>query len=185
MSCPVSLLLTRIRIVVLIWAAFIFVCSPAHATSSLDVTTGLKIFLLLKNEEPTRVTVAIAFNPVEQKSRADAEAIKNYIDNGSALSGSFSLTTKLVNAANTVELQGSQIVFLAEGIPPEGVEPICDAASKSGALTISTGIDCVKAHKCVLGIVTAPRTEVYYSEEAAQAAHLRFYESFLMLVKQL
>jgi hypothetical protein len=43
----------------------------------------------------------------------------------------------------------------------------------------------VKSGKCVLGIISKPRVEILYNEAAAEAAHISFAATFLMLVQRI
>lgn len=50
---------------------------------------------------------------------------------------------------------------------------------------MSTDLGCVKANKCILGLVSKPSVDIYYSKSAADAAKITFSPAFTMLVKQI
>lgn len=160
--------------------------APVHAcaTDAQDISASLKALLLMNSHPSGNISVAIVFDPLNQESRADAEGIKTIMDNGIGSSSIMKLEPRLVSIADTSRFSDAKVVFLAKGISPAGFEAISKAASP-GILTISTDIDCVMAHKCVLGITSKPHVTIYYSTVATEAEHISFVSAFLMLVKHI
>lgn len=137
------------------------------------------------NDRPSgTINVAIVYDSTGPESKADAESIKNKIDNGIGVPSGLKLTSKLISISELDKLADVKLVFLASGVPPAGFEPVSKASS-SGILTISTDLACVRTNKCVLGIESKPRVSIYYSPVAAESAHISFVSAFLMLVKQI
>jgi len=150
----------------------------AKATDALDITVGLKTLPLLTNKIAGPAQTAIVYDAA---SKADADAIKAAIDGGLEGPGGVKLAAQLVAVSDLGKLSGAKIVILAAGIGKGSFDAIATAAS--GALTLSTDLDCVKANKCVLGIVSKPAVEIYFSKAAADAAHIGFAAAFAMLAK--
>jgi hypothetical protein len=184
LSAPKKLTITA-RIFVSIGVCLIFFCATANATDQLDLSTGLKTLLLMTNKIPNPATVAVIYDPADATSKEDAEVIKKNIDDGTGVPNGLKLAAQLVSTADFPKLHDVAVAFLAEGLPPSRLDDISNAAATGGVLTISTDLACVKTSKCVLGVVTKPRVEIYYSPAAAEAAHINFSSAFLMLVKQI
>src|SRR5262249_25135340 len=117
-------------------------------------------------------------------SKADADAIKAAIDGGIEAPGGGKLTATQVGIGETAKLSGAKIAFIARGVPVSAFDAINNAAAANGVLTMTTDLDCVRANKCILGIVSKPSIEIYYSKAASDAAKIGFSQAFAMLVKQ-
>lgn len=158
---------------------------PAGATDKLDLSVALKTLPLLTNKIASPATVAIIYDPANAESKSDAEEIKSIIDSGIEAPGDIKMKSQMTGTNELSKLAGSQIAFLAHGLPAADYNEVSAAASAAGVLTICTDINCVKANKCVLGVASKPQVEVYYSPVAAEAARISFVSAFTMLAKQM
>lgn len=156
--------------------------SVSFATNAQDISIGLKVLLLVKNFHGM-IPIAIVYNPDFPDSLADATSIKNSIDAGLGITEELTFNAYLVSSKEMNKLLDAKVAFLTDNLLPDGANAVCDTAGKQGILTISGNIGCVKANKCVLGIISKPRVEIYYSPVAAEASHLSFDSAFMMLVK--
>lgn len=159
--------------------------SASFATSPTDVSIGLKILLLMHEKYSGAIPIAIVYNPAIPASVTDANNIKKNIDSGVGVPEELAINAYLVSSDQINKLAGARMAFLADHLTSDGVDSVCNAASKQGIATISDNISCVRANKCVLGIVTKPRVEIYYSAIAAKASHVTFNSAFIMLAKQI
>lgn len=157
--------------------------APAMATDQLDVSVGLKTLPLLTNKITGQATMAIVFDPANAASKADADAVKALLDAGIDAPGGVKLTGQLVGVGELAKLSAAKIVVVAAGVGKGSYDAIATAVAAAGALSISTDLDCAKAGKCVLGIVSKPNVEIYFSKAAADAAHVGFAPAFTMLAK--
>lgn len=157
---------------------------PVWATNQLDLSVALKTLPLLTNKIASPAVVAIIYNPASPESKVDAEAIKSIIDSGLEAPGNIKLTARMTSTSELSGLSGAKIAFLAHGLSLADYSVVSTAASSVGVLTICTDIECVKTNKCVLGVVSKPQVEVYYSPTAAEAAKISFASAFTMLAKQ-
>ncbi|MDE2029192.1 MAG: hypothetical protein KGI97_01370 [Alphaproteobacteria bacterium] len=157
---------------------------PAQATDRFDLAVALKTLPLLTNKMTNPAKVAIVYDSASPESKADAESIQSIIDGGLEAPGNIKLVASMVDVAELTKLNGKQIAFLADGIPSADDRRIGNGASAAGVLTICTNIDCVKTDDCILGVVSKPRVEVYYSPAAAGRARISFVSAFTMLAKQ-
>ncbi len=161
----------------------------AWATDHLDLSVALKTLPMLTHKITGSAIVAIVYNPNNGESKADAIAIKSIIDDGYVSSGGVKLTAKLASTTdlsrNLSAFSGARIAFLAHGLPVSDYAAVGAAASAAGVLTFCTDINCVKANVCVLGVISRPQVEVYYSPMAAEASNVSFASAFIMLVKQI
>jgi hypothetical protein len=159
------------------------ICTPALATDALDVSVGLKTLPLLTTRINGQINMAIVFDAAKPESRSDAEAIKAAVDAGLDVPGGARLVPMIVPLNELPKLKGANLIFLAKGVGPEAFVSVSQSAAASGILSMSTDVTCVWANKCVLGIVSRPTVEIYYSRAAAAASHLGFSAAFVMLAK--
>jgi hypothetical protein len=157
---------------------------PAYATDQQDLSVALKTLPLLTTKMTSPASVVIVYDPAAPESKQDAEGIKAIIDNGLEAPGDIKLSAQMLSTVDPLKLSGVRIVFMAQGLPARDYDNIASVASAVGALTICTDIDCVRANKCVLGVVSKPRVEVYYSPAAADRSKISFVSAFTMLAKQ-
>lgn len=176
--------LTYRKVVLSFFFSLLFICSPAWATDAQDISIGLKALLMMNDRPSGIVNMAVVYDPAVPESKADAESIKNKIDNGVGVPGGLKLASRLVSISESDKLTDVKLAFLASEVSPVGFDAISKAAS-SGILTVSTDTACVRSNKCVLGVEAKPRVAIYYSAAAAEAAHIHFVSAFLMLVKQI
>jgi len=163
----------------------LLLCSPAWATDALDISVGLKILPLVNGRSLDSLSIAIVFDPASSESKADGEFIKNGIANAAEILNEPRLAIHLVNINTLDQLSGSKMVFIARSVSSAHFDAISHAAALNGALTLSTDLECVKSHKCVVGIVSQPHVEIYYSPAAAANSHISFSSTFTMLVRQI
>jgi len=159
------------------------VSSPALATDQKDITVGLKALPLLTDKISGSAVAAIVYDASSPASSADAEAIKAAIGSGIAAPGGVNISAIMVPTSDLSKLSQTKIAFIAKGTSA-AFGAIASAASSNKVLTISTDLDCVKAGKCILGVVSEPSVEIYYSKSAGDAANIGFSQAFAMLVKQ-
>ncbi|MDR3449739.1 MAG: hypothetical protein P4M15_08370 [Alphaproteobacteria bacterium] len=150
----------------------------------MDLSVALKTLPLLTNKITGPTSVAIIYDPSNTESKADAERIKSIIDGGLQAPGDIKLITQLTSASDLSGLAAAKIAFLAQGMRSAACKAVAGVAASAGTLTISTNLDCVKANQCVLGIVSKPQVEVYFSPVAAEATKIGFASAFTMLTKQ-
>jgi hypothetical protein len=174
----------RIPSIVCILAFSLLMAHAALATDQQDILVALKTLPLLTTKVTSPATVAVIYDPASNISKADAEAIKSIFDQGLEAPGGVKLNAQLTAVGELSRLAGAKIAFLAHGLPVADYSAISAATSSAGVLTICTDIDCVKGNKCVLGVVSRPQVEVYYSPVAAEAANVSFASAFTMLAKQ-
>lgn len=157
--------------------------SVAHATDPKDLAVAEKVLPLLQDKLSGNVNVAIVYDPANPASKSDADAIKAAIEASPTVSG-MTLTPTMVTISDLGKLAQSKMAILAYGLK-SSFDAIAAAAVPGGTLTISTDLDCVKSNKCVLGVVSAPSVDIYYSKTAADAGKVGFAPAFTMLVKQI
>ncbi len=167
-----------------IMASGMLTSHAALATDALDLSVALKTLPLLTNKITSPATVAVIYNPAIAESKADAETIKSIIDNGLEAPGNVKLVAELTSTSELSKLSSVKIAFVAHRTPTTDYSAVGAAAASAGVLTICTDIECVKVNKCVLGVVSKPQVEVYYSPVAAEAAKINFSSAFTMLAKQ-
>ena len=169
-----------------IWAiaGTMFVTSSFAATDQADLAVGMKTLPLLANKITGTATLAIIFDPNNAASKEEAAGIKAILDSGFEAPGDLKITGVLVPVSDLDKMMGSKIAILTSGLSAH-YGAITKVATNNGVLTMSTDLGCVKANQCVLGIVSKPHVEIYYSKTAADAAKISFGQVFAMLVKQI
>ncbi|MDR3436161.1 hypothetical protein [Telmatospirillum sp.] len=166
----------------LLWAALGGI-TPVSATDAFDLSVGLKTLPLLSQRIVGPVNMAIVFDPGSPESRADADAIKAAADGGAEVPGGERLVPMLVAADDLSRLKGARLLFLTQGARAGAFDAVALVAAANGILSMSADLACVRANKCVLGIVSRPTVEIYFSRPAAVASHIGFTPAFTMLAK--
>lgn len=156
--------------------------TPSFATEQKDIIVGLKALPLLINKIPGDANMAVVYDPANAASKTDADNIKKIVDAGLDIPGGGKLSATLVGVGELSKLSSSKIAFITPGLSSQYG---AIAAAATGVLTITADIPCVKAGKCIIGVVTSPDVTIYYSKAAADAAKIDFSSAFTMLVKQL
>ncbi len=151
------------------------------ATDALDLSVELKTLPLLTNKITGQAVVAIIYNPALSESKTEAESLKATIDAGVEAPGGVKLTAILVSTDNLSKLSEAKIGIVTAGGCTDAVSA---AAATYGVLTMSSDLECVKANRCIIGVVSRPSVEIYLSKSAADAAKIGFSQAFIMIVKQ-
>lgn len=110
--------------------------------------------------------------------------MKAIVDNHFEISGDIKLLAVLVPTNDLNKLAGSRVALLTGGLS-KYYEDINKIATSNSILTMSTDLACVRAGKCIIGIISKPMVEIYYSKSAAEAAKISFSQVFSLLVKQI
>ena len=168
-----------------ITACFFVFASPVLAlTDQADLAVGMKTLPLLTTKLSGAVSVAIVYDPANAGSKDEAMEIKGILDSGFTALGDIKLSGIMVPVGELTKVSGSKIAILTSGLQ-YWYKTIGSAAATGGILTMSTDLGCVQANQCVLGIVSKPHVEIYYSKMAADNAKISFGQVFSMLVKQI
>lgn len=162
----------------------------ASATERTDLVVSLKTLQVLTNRYDEPVPMAILYDTTNLESKKDAENIDSAIKSGVGKSaGNIEITAQMIPLASgedpAPKLAPFKVAFLARGIQMNGYATIATASAKKKILTMSTDLDCVMNDLCVLGIVSRPSVQIYYSKKASDAADISFLQAFTMLAKQL
>lgn len=153
------------------------------ATDKTDITVGLKTLPLLSNKISGAAVMAVIYDPANAASKADADSVVAAVGDGIDAPGGVKVTTMLVATSELSKLSQVKLAFIAGGLK-NSFDQIAAAAASNGVLTMSTDLDCVKSGKCVLGIVSTPSVDIYFSKTAADNAKIGFASAFAMLAKQ-
>jgi len=157
----------------------------AQATDLLDLKVGLKVLPLLNEKIKSPAVVGIVYDPSKPESKAEAESIKSLIDGGVMAPGGIKLTSMLVGVGEMKKLSDAKLAFLSGSLSESDLDAAGKAAAMSNVLTFSTHLAYVKENKCVLGIVSKPSVQIFYSPIAADAGKISFAQAFIMLASQL
>lgn len=159
--------------------------APAFAvTDKADITVGMKTLPLLTTKITGTVTLAIVFDPANAESKTEAQEIKAVLDGNFQASGDIKLVGLLLPVQELGNISHHKIAIITGGLS-KYYDAIGAATANTGILTMSTDLDCVRANKCILGIVSKPTVDIYYSRSAADSAKTGFSQAFTMLVKQI
>lgn len=159
------------------------VSSAAYATDASDIAIALKTLPMLSSPLKGRVMAGIIYDRNDQESLKDANAIAEIIDGGLIAPGGATIVSTLVPSDDLAKLAVAKVAFIAKGTG-SSFDAIASETRRLGILTISSDLTCVKHDKCILGVVSSPSVEIYYSPDAAESSHVNFIHSFSMLVRQ-
>jgi hypothetical protein len=159
-----------------------FYGAVSFAMDKLDLAIGMKTLPLLNNQISGNIKVAILYDPAKASSKQEAETIKSIIDSGLDLPADLNPDGVIIPVNQLEKLADIKIAIITSNIESH-YDAIGNAANKYNILTMSTDLDCVRMNKCVLGIVSKPRVEIYYSKSAAESARISFKQAFATLLK--
>ena len=173
-ACKLSALIT------LIVASF-FALPSAYAMDELDLSVGLKTLALLDNKILGNVTLAIIYDPHLPDSQAEAASLQKIITGGLQVPGGLKFTAVMVSVNDLSKLSSAKVGIVTKG---SCTTAVAETTASQGILTMTSDLDCVKANRCVLGIVFRPSVEIYFSRSAAEAAKVGFSQAFIMIAER-
>lgn len=153
------------------------------ATGEKDLQVAARALSFVNGMPNGPVKTAVLYDPANAGSKADAEAIKAWIE-ANPMAGKSKLVPTLVAANDAAGLADAKAAFVAEG--SDGQFAAIAAAAASGKIvTISADMDCVRGGHCAVGVASSPRVEILVSRTAAAASGASFASAFLMLIKEI
>ncbi len=173
----------RIGLALFIVSLFFSIPSLAKETERTDILVGLKTLPMLGDPLSPPVYMGIVYDQNNPQSKADAEAIKAVLGSGAKTQEGESVTGVMVPLSDIGKLSQVKMAFVTVGLK-DHFDTIAQAASAHNVLTMSADMDCVKANKCVLGIISKPVVEIYFSRIASETAKIDFDPAFIMLIKK-
>lgn len=159
-----------------------FFAYGAEAMDRTDLIIGMKTLPLLNTKISGNIKVAIVYDPAQSSSEQEANSLKSIIDSGLDLPGDLSVDGVMVPTTQMGKIAGSRIALITTGLD-NYYNAISATSSQNKILTMSTDLNCVRQNKCVLGIISKPRVEIYYSRIAAENAQISYGEAFTTLIK--
>lgn len=157
--------------------------SAAPLGAELNVPIATRVLSFVQPGPSGIVTAAIVFEPGNGASEAEANAIERAIGAG-ITAGRATIRVKRVPIGAIGALSGYRVAFVTAGLRSEH-STIAAAAARSSVLTISSDPACVQSGRCVVGVTSAPKTQITINRAAARATNVRFGSAFLMLVKEI
>ncbi len=128
--------------------------------------------------------VLVVHDPNLALSLQTADRIKTAGDNDAILVGRRALPVTLVDVAEMPRFDPTTLVYVTANLDDRH-PVVAEAARSSGALVASGDLDCVRSAFCSLGVSLQPRTELYLSRSAAEAAGISFGANFRAFVKEI
>jgi hypothetical protein len=171
----------RSAVRVFVPAILLVAASSAQATTDLDLKVGFKTLPLLLNKLSGTVPMAVLFDPAQPASKAEADQVVALAGGGLQAPGGVTVTAVAVPVTDLSKHPDAKLAFVTSGL---GKSWDAVQQSATGVLTMTTDLDCVKADKCVLGIVSAPSVAIYYSKPSSDAQKVGFSDAFAMLAKK-
>ncbi|MDR3441241.1 hypothetical protein [Telmatospirillum sp.] len=165
-----------------IWLACLIFSSTCCATSLKEVRIGLRVVDFLAVPLSPHSRLAILYDSRNKDSQDDAKAILSWViaeRNGVKTS----VVPVLVDVHSLDTALEFQIGFLAAGTEAS-YAAVHDFARTHGVLTISSDLSCVRAAKCSVGVLGAPRVEVSVNRQVLEASGIVFSEAFRMMVTE-
>lgn len=144
----------------------------------------MKTLPLLNDKITGTATLAIIYDPSNPSSKQEADKIKAILDDNFQAPEDLKLIGVMVPVNDLGKISESKVAVLTGGLSAY-YNAISDAVAGRSILTMSTDLDCVRAGKCILGIVSKPHVEIYYSRPAAESAKVTFGQVFALIVKEI
>jgi len=154
----------------------------AGATSLKDIKIGVHVIDFVVNPPAGKTAIGVIFDSKVKESADDAQVILDALT-ASLPRGANTPTPLLVDIRDLDDAQNLRAVVVADHMKPY-YDKVSAFGHRTGALILSTDLDCVRANKCTVGIASAPRVEVVVSSKQAQASGIQFSEAFRMMVTE-
>ncbi len=175
----------RNMLMLTVFALSLIVSMPSlAATDKADLLVSMKILPLLAKKITGPTSFAIIYNPADTGSSEEAKGIKAILEGNFETPGNIKLISVLVPVNNLGLIADSRMAILTSGLK-DYYEEISKISIGKNILTMSTDLACVRAGKCVIGIVSKPMVDIYYSKAAADTANIVFSQIFTLLAKQM
>jgi len=171
-----------IRLVLVVIIVTFLKTGAVIAMDKTDLMVGMKTLPLLNNKITGSIKIAIVFDPNQHDSKLEAETVKSLIDSGLELPGDLSADAVMIPVSQLEKMASVKIAIITSNLVAY-YNQISNAATQYKILTMSTDLDCVQHNKCVLGIISKPRVEIYYSKIAAANSEISFGQAFTTLIK--
>ena len=152
------------------------------ATSAKDLAVATRALGFVEPSFRGSVKTVVYYNAGNSASLTEANQIRTALT-GKKIKGA-ALSVSVVPASNVRAASNAQVVFLASGVGSRQ-SAIFDAASAANAITISSDLSCVRRGFCVVGVKSAPKTEIIVNRSAGRKSRVSFTSAFLMLVKEI
>jgi hypothetical protein len=146
----------------------------------LDLRVGLKTLRLLNNKPSGPLAMLVVFDPDNAASKQEAQSIVKDVGEGFRASADVTVTAVALPVAELGKHEGARLVFVTAGLDRFWADMQRHAG---GMLTLTTDLACVKANRCIVGIVSQPSVDIYFSRAAAEAQKIAFSDAFAMLAK--
>jgi hypothetical protein len=169
---------TRVALCLLL-AAGIEAANAASLTQK-DVQILVKAIGFLEPPPSGNGTVAIAFEPSNPASKADADAIAGYFGDG--LKAGAATLKAVVTPVGSLSGGGFVAVVAAAGVKAEQVSTATRALHVA---CITSDATAVQAGQCVMSVKSDPKVEILISRSAAASSNVGFGSAFLLMAHEI
>lgn len=153
--------------------------AEAAPTSVLEVKIELRV-LDFMTDPANREAVAVVYDRDARGSSEEASAILQALEDSSGLLRN-KIAPRLVELHALSSVKGLKAVILTAGISDESVMQYGIA---NQTLVMSSGSACVRNHRCMVGVSTAPDVEIGVDSPAIHAGRIQFADGFQLMVKE-
>lgn len=154
--------------------------ADAASMSQKDVQILAKAIGFLEPPPSGSVTIAIAFDPANPASKADAEAIAGYFGEG-LKAGNATLKAKVTDVSQLAG-GGFLAVVAAAGVK---VDQVAGATRAMHVACITADATAVESGQCVMSVKSDPKVEILVSRSAAASSNVGFGSAFLLMAHQI
>lgn len=154
----------------------------AAATSPKELKIGIHVVDFVTNAPSDRTGFGIVYDSRVHESFEDAQAIMDSLSMP-GLKLPAGLKPILIDVRDLDETSKLKVLVVADHMKAS-YDLLADFGRRTHTLVLSSDLDCVRAGKCTVGIISAPRVEVIVSTQQAQASGIQFSEAFRMMVTE-
>lgn len=146
-----------------------------------DLQIAGRVLTFQDQPTPSTITIALAYNPADPVSRAEAMTLSTLLGTG-LTTGALVLRPLLIEQYRLDEAGRYDAIFATTGIDEQNLRSVID---RRRVPCLTRHLEQVSRGACIVGISSSPRVSIVISGATAASAGIRFATAFRMMVREL
>lgn len=167
------------KAMILAGAFLALAASPAGAVMTLEVKISLQV-LDFMSAPAGRTAVAVLYDKSRPESMQEAVSMMQALQDAATRAHS-AVTPKLVELNMLPPTPSLKAILLPPGLEEAS---LMEYGIATHTLIASTGLSCVREHRCMVGVRAQPEIEIGVDSSALREAHIEFADGFQLMVKE-
>lgn len=152
--------------------------SMASADPAKNIQVAGRVLTFLESHPTGRTVIGVVFDPANQGSVAEKNAIMAAIGGGYSAGAVTIVGTPVEAGADG----GAKVLFVTRGV---NYAVVGSNARAKRIITIGSDFACVQSGACVIGVSTDPTVQIVVNHKAAAAVGAAFRAAFRMMIQEI